>query len=98
MRVITVKNVIIQFDDYSEVEGEQLTQRVREILNHINETISHLHSDPAIVGAWLTPEEDYEVTVVDDSLADCGECGKTLPEDQLSRNGLCPSCVRAWIG
>lgn len=35
--------------------------------------------------------------VANDSLADCSECGKTVPKDQLSANGLCPPCVEAWI-
>ena len=39
-------------------------------------------------------EEEPEI---DDRLIECAGCGKTGPGDQLSANGLCPECVKAWI-
>ena len=42
--------------------------------------------------------ELYGEPNVDDRLLDCEECGKTGPGEQLSANGLCPICVKAWIG
>ncbi len=41
--------------------------------------------------------ELYGKPVIDDSLADCENCSKTIPRDKLSVHNLCPSCVRGWI-
>ena len=47
----------------------------------------------------FTANTEPQEPQIDDSLEECGECGKTVPANQLSViHRLCPECVKAWTG
>lgn len=85
--ILSFRTPQIEFDE--DGNGDEMDIETRNnFYGHINNLVDEMNR------LSYRLKDEPEEPVVDDSLLDCDGCGRTVPGDQLSANGLCPECVK----